>query len=111
MNPTRRPPCVALYARVSTDTKGQGTENQLLQLREYCQRQGYQVVQEYIGHATGKHSDRDAFKAMFDGASRKAFDTVLVWSLDRFTREGVLETFEHIRRLTNYGVAFESYTE
>jgi DNA invertase Pin-like site-specific DNA recombinase len=105
--PTR----VALYARVSTETKGQDTENQLLQLREYCQRQGYQVVQEYIDHATGKHSDRDAFKAMFDGASRKAFDTVLVWSLDRFTREGVLETFEHIRRLSNYGVAFESYTE
>jgi DNA invertase Pin-like site-specific DNA recombinase len=105
--PTR----VALYARVSTETKGQATENQLLQLREYCQRQGYQIVQEYIDHATGKHSDRDAFKAMFNGASRKEFDTVLVWSLDRFTREGVLETFEHVRRLTTCGVAFESYTE
>jgi DNA invertase Pin-like site-specific DNA recombinase len=31
--------------------------------------------------------------------------------LDRLTREGVLETFEHVRRLTNYGIAFESYTE
>jgi hypothetical protein len=30
---------------------------------------------------------------------------------DRFTREGVLETFEHIRKLTTYGVGFESYTE
>jgi hypothetical protein len=34
-----------------------------------------------------------------------------VWALDRFTREGVLETFEHIRKLTTYGVGFESYTE
>jgi DNA invertase Pin-like site-specific DNA recombinase len=38
-------------------------------------------------------------------------DLVLVWSLDRFTREGVLETFEHVRRLTTCGVQFESYTE
>jgi DNA invertase Pin-like site-specific DNA recombinase len=102
---------VALYARISTENKGQDTDNQLVQLREYCQRQGYDIVQEYIDHATGKHSDRDAFKAMFDGASREEFDTVLVWSLDRLSREGVLEVFEHIRRLTSHGVAFESYTE
>lgn len=36
---------------------------------------------------------------------------VLVWELDRLTREGVLETFEHARRLTTCGVQFESYTE
>ena len=105
--PTR----VALYARVSTTDKGQETENQLAQLCEYATRQGWLITAEYIDHATGKHSDRDAFRRLFDGASRREFDIVLVWALDRFTREGVLETFEHIRRLTNYGVAFESYTE
>jgi DNA invertase Pin-like site-specific DNA recombinase len=100
-----------LYARISTNDGRQDTENQLSQLREYAARQGYQVVYEYIDQASGKTSERDAFKQLFDGASRRAFDIVLVWALDRFTREGVLETFEHIRRLTNYGVAFESYTE
>lgn len=35
----------------------------------------------------------------------------MVWALDRFTREGILETFDHIRKLTLYGVQFESYTE
>lgn len=35
----------------------------------------------------------------------------MVWALDRLTREGVLETFEHIRKLTNWGVQFESCTE
>jgi DNA invertase Pin-like site-specific DNA recombinase len=69
------------------------------------------VIHEYIDYATGKHSDRDAFKQLFDGASKRMFDRVVVWALDRFTREGVLETFEHIRRLTSYGIAFESYTE
>jgi DNA invertase Pin-like site-specific DNA recombinase len=102
---------VALYARISTSDGRQDTDNQLAQLREYCQRQGYAVVQVYTDHATGKHSDRDAFKQLFDGASKRLFDRVVVWALDRFTREGVLETFEHIRRLTTYGVAFESYTE
>ena len=87
------------------------TENQLGQLREYAARQGYTVVHEYIDQASGTSSDRDAFRQLFDGASKRLFDRVVVWALDRFTREGVLETFEHIRRLTNYGVAFESYTE
>jgi DNA invertase Pin-like site-specific DNA recombinase len=102
---------VAIYTRVSTLGTGQDTENQAIQLREYATRQGWMITAEYIDHATGKHSDRDAFRRLFDGASRREFDIVLVWALDRFTREGVLETFEHIRRLTNYGIAFESYTE
>ena len=100
-----------LYARISTNDGRQDNENQLAQLREYAVRQGYTVVHEYIDQASGKHSDRDAFKQLFDGASKRMFDWVLVWALDRFTREGVLETFEHIRRLTSYGVAFKSYTE
>ena len=36
---------------------------------------------------------------------------MLVWALDRFTREGVYETFNHIHRLTGYDVQFESLTE
>jgi DNA invertase Pin-like site-specific DNA recombinase len=48
---------------------------------------------------------------MFDAASRREFDVVLVWALDRFTREGVYETFDHIRKLSSYGVQFESLTE
>jgi|ERR1700693_429214 len=100
-----------LYARVSTKDKGQDTDNQLLQLREYCARQGWQITEEYIDHTTGKTDDRIAFKRMFEDASKRKFDVVLVWALDRFTREGILETFEHVRRLTTCGVAFESYTE
>ena len=100
----------AIYARVSTKDRGQDTANQLIQLRDYCQRQGWQYV-EYIDQASGKTGDRDAFKRLFTDASRRLFDVVVVWALDRFTREGVLETFEYIRNLTRYGVQFESYTE
>jgi DNA invertase Pin-like site-specific DNA recombinase len=111
MSDTPKSKCTAaIYARVSTKDKGQDTENQLIQLRDYCQRQGWQYV-EYIDQASGKTRDRDAFKRLFADASRRLFDVVVVWALDRLTREGVLETFEYIRDLTRYGVQFESYTE
>lgn len=100
----------AIYARVSTKDKGQDTENQLVQLRRYAESQDWQVV-EYIDHDTAKHSARAQLQAMFAAASRREFGVVLVWALDRLSREGVAETFLHIRRLLSYGVEFESLTE
>jgi Resolvase, N terminal domain len=44
---------VAIYARVSTDDKGQDPENQLRQLRQWCERMGYPVVREYVEHENG----------------------------------------------------------
>jgi DNA invertase Pin-like site-specific DNA recombinase len=89
---------------------GQDTENQLVQLREYCARKNWTIT-EYVDRETAKHGQRDMFKRMFDDASRRLFDVVLVWALDRFTREGVHETFDYIDKLTKNGVQFESYTE
>lgn len=100
----------AIYARVSTKDKGQDVENQLAQLRRYAQAQEWTVV-EFVDHETGKHSDRAQFQELFAAASRREFNVVLVWALDRFTREGVAETFLHIKTLLSHGVQFESYTE
>lgn len=102
---------IAVYARVSTRDKGQDTENQLAQLREFCQKQGWQITREYIDHETGSKSDRQEFQAMFADASKRKFDLLLFWSLDRLSREGVLETLQHLNRLTSYGVGYKSYTE
>jgi DNA invertase Pin-like site-specific DNA recombinase len=102
---------VALYARVSTRDKGQDTENQLAQLRAFAASQKWTVVHEYVDCATGKHSDREQFQRLFDDASRRRFDLVLFWSLDRFSREGVLETLHHLQRLAQYGVGYRSFTE
>ena len=101
----------ALYARISTRDKGQEVSNQLLQLRKFCAKQGWEIVEEYIDKASGKHSDRERFKAMFAAASRREFDLVLFWSLDRFSREGTVETLQHLQRLTSYGVGWRSYSE
>lgn len=100
----------AIYARVSTKDKGQDVENQLIQQRRYATAQGWEIS-EFIDHETGKHSHREQFQALFAAASRREIDIVLVWALDRFTREGVAETFIHIKRLLDYGVQFESLTE
>ena len=102
---------IALYARVSTRDKGQDTENQLAQLRQFAATQGWNVAHEYVDRATGKHSDREQFQRLFEAASQRQFDVVLFWSLDRFSREGVRETLDHLERLTNYGVGWRSFTE
>jgi DNA invertase Pin-like site-specific DNA recombinase len=102
---------VALYARVSTKDKGQDTENQLCQLRQFAEKQGWRIAAEYVDRATGKRSDREQFQRMFTAASKREFDVLLFWSLDRLSREGVVETLNHLQRLTSYGVNYRSFTE
>jgi len=100
---------IAIYARVSTDK--QDTENQLLQLREFAAKQRWQVIHEYVEYETGSKSDRTEFQRMFEDASKRRFDLVLFWALDRLSREGALKTLQHLDRLESYGVGFRSFTE
>lgn len=102
---------VALYARISTKDKGQDTENQLRELREYCARAGYQPPVEYVDQASGSTSARPEFQRLMTDARQRRFDLVLFWSLDRFSREGVTETLNHLKRLTSFGVNWRSHTE
>ena len=48
---------------------------------------------------------------MFAAAARREFDVIVTWALDRLSREGVAQTFEHIKNLLSYGVQYISYTE
>lgn len=102
---------VAIYARVSTKDKGQDTENQLIDLREFAERSGWEITREYIDHESAKTGDREEFKALMRDAGRRKFGIALVWALDRFTREGIEATFAYLRRLKEAGVDFVSYTE
>jgi DNA invertase Pin-like site-specific DNA recombinase len=102
---------VALYSRVSTKDKGQEVENQLRQLREFSSVQGWTVCREFIDRETGSTDDRTEFQSMFKDASQRKFDVLLFWALDRLSREGVLETLQHLNRLTSYGVGYRSFTE
>ena len=101
---------VAIYARVSTKDR-QEVENQLRQLGEFASSQGWTVYREFIDHETGSTDDRAEFQAMFRDASQRKFGVLLFWALDRLSREGVLETLQHLNRLTSYGVGYRSFTE
>src|SRR5580704_3244413 len=107
----KQPLRTALYARVSMKDKRQDTENQLAQLRQFCESQGWTITREYLDRASGKRSDREEFQKLFEDASQRRFDVVLFWSLDRFSREGVRETLNYLERLTGYGVNWRSFTE
>jgi DNA invertase Pin-like site-specific DNA recombinase len=98
-----------IYVRVSTGK--QDTDNQLNQLRDFARKQGWIVAAEYADEISGKHSDREQFQRMFEDASKRKFDVLLFWSLDRLSREGALETLQHLNRLTSYGIQWRSLTE
>jgi DNA invertase Pin-like site-specific DNA recombinase len=100
---------VAIYTRVSTDK--QESENQAVQLREFCAKQGWTIVREYCDYESGSKSDRVQFQQMLSDASKRRFDLVLFWALDRLSREGVYQTLQHLNRLESYGVGFRSLTE
>lgn len=78
---------VAIYARVSTDDKGQNPETQLLQLREFCQRAGWEVYREYVDQARARdYRHRMAWADLLRGAHQRRFQCVLVYKLDRAFR-------------------------
>jgi DNA invertase Pin-like site-specific DNA recombinase len=104
---TRR---AALYARVSTDARGQDPETQLRQLREYAERRGFTVAGEFVDHASGTSNDRPQFKKLMEAARRREVDVVLVWRYDRFARstQALVNALMEFRAL---GVDFISHQE
>jgi DNA invertase Pin-like site-specific DNA recombinase len=102
---------VAIYARVSTSDRRQDPESQLEQLRQFAASQRWEVAGEYIDYESGRSADRAQFQRLFEDASRRRFDVVLFWALDRFSREGALPTLQQLNQLTSYGVQFRSFTE
>jgi DNA invertase Pin-like site-specific DNA recombinase len=101
---------VAIYARVSTKDKGQDTENQLHQLREFAERHGT-IYKVYTDQESGGKSERAEFKTLLLEAYQKKFDLVVFWRLDRFSREGALATLRYLKELKDHGVNYKSFTE
>ena len=77
---------VAVYVRVSTQQ--QTTVNQLLELYEVCERNDWTIVDEYNETVSGTKgvNDRKELDRMLKDASRKKFQKVVVWSVDRVGR-------------------------
>ena len=77
---------VALYCRVSTNNGTQDPTMQLNELREFCERRGWQIVHEYIDHVSGSKESRPQLNQLTNDAKQRKFDAVIVWKLDRYAR-------------------------
>jgi DNA invertase Pin-like site-specific DNA recombinase len=102
---------VAIYARVSTNGQGQNPETQLLPMREFAQRRGWDVYEDFVDSGvSGAKDKRPALDRLMAAARQRKFDVVLVWKLDRFGRSlrhlvNALAEFEAL------GIAFVSMTD
>src|SRR6202158_5118857 len=102
---------VAIYARVSTANNGQDPTMQTRELREYCERRGWNVAGEYVDVGiSGTKEKRPELDHLMADAHRRKFDVVIVWRFDRFARSvshllRALETFNAL------GIAFVSLSE
>ncbi len=102
---------MGIYARVSSND--QNVDTQLLPLRDYCQRIGYRVVEEYVyvddGYS-GKDDKRPQFERLLSDIRANKLDCLVVYKLDRIGRslKHLLNLFDEFK---NRGVEFISVTQ
>jgi len=99
-----------IYSRVSTIE--QDTENQTIVLSNWAVARGFNIVEIYTEEESAwKAGHQRELAALIKDAYKGEFDTVLVWSLDRLSREGALAILSLVHKLNSYGVKVLSYQE
>jgi DNA invertase Pin-like site-specific DNA recombinase len=105
----------AAWCRVSTDE--QDAANQHAATAQFCQHHGYEVVRTFTvddsawKDGTGGKEYQAAVAEVMDAAHRGEFNVLVVWALDRLTREGAEGALRLIRRLRERGVTLVSVQE
>ncbi len=101
-----------IYARYSSDTQTeQSIEGQLRVCRDYAERNNIVIVDTYIDRAmTGTNDKRSDFQRMLKDSNKKAWDIVLVYKLDRFSRNKY-EMAMHKKTLRDNGIKLVSAME
>lgn len=106
--PTR----ACLWLRVSTDNKGQDPSLQRADMEGLCQRQGWEIVQVYeVEESAFGKRPRQQFQRLMEEARQRRFDVLVVWSMDRFSREGEWSVSRMMAALQDWHVHFYSYSE
>ena len=99
----------ALYLRVST--RDQTTENQERELRSWAARLGFELVHLYGETVGGARRDRNELAALLAAAHRREFDVLLIWSLDRLSREGIGPMAGYMGQFRAAGIRVMSHQE
>ena len=97
---------VAIYVRVSTED--QTTDNQIIPLKAYCERMGYDYV--VFTETESSRKTRPVQWDLYNRLLRKEFDGLIIYKFDRWARS-TKELVEHMENLYNKGVMVYSYTE
>lgn len=100
----------AIYARVSTNN-GQDPTMQTRELREYCQRRGWEIEGEYVdAGVSGAKERRPQLDALLVSCRKRRVDAVVVYRYDRFARSlrQLVNALEEFRSL---GIEFISLHE
>ena len=101
----------ALWLRVS-DPSVQTAENQRPALEALVQRRGWQVVRVFeVGASAYKGAHLKALRELLEGARQGEYQVVVVWAVDRLSREGPQATLEVVSRLGRYGCQVVSLQE
>ena len=99
---------VGLYCRCST--KDQHPENQLIDLRRYCQARNWQIVAEFMESASGVKDDRPKLRELLLLAKTSKIDIFLCWRFDRVSRS-LTHLISLLEELRSLGVDFVSFNE
>lgn len=101
-----------IYARYSSDSqREESIEGQLRECTEYAERNGITILRSYIDRAlSARTADRPEFQNMIKDSEQKLFDVVLIWKLDRFSRDRY-DSAHYKRILKKNGVKVVSATE
>ncbi len=104
---------VAIYCRVSTEGQeqdGTSLQTQLEACRKYCQTRGYEVNFEFSEAWSGLSLERPKLNALRELVRSDSIDVVVVYSLDRFSRDPVHGVIL-MQELEKHGVTIEAVTE
>ncbi len=101
-----------IYARYSSDNqREESIEGQLRENTAFAEKHGIQIVNTYIDRAfSAKTDNRPEFQRMIKESSKKHFDVVIVWKLDRFSRNR-FDSAKYKALLRMNGVKVVSATE
>lgn len=101
-----------IYARFSsTAQQEQSIDGQIRYCTEFAEKNGYTVVNSYIDRAlSGRSDNRPAFQKMIADSAKGAFEFILVWKFDRFSRDR-FDSAIYKSKLRKNGVRVISVTE
>ena len=92
---------IGIYARVSTDDKGQDVGIQIDRCKQYCQAQGwdFEIFQDHESGYLKPSEERPGFSSVMNKIKTRELDGIIVYAMDRFSREDPFKVYKSIETI------------